>query len=595
MTVRQAAPLLLRVAAFALAVIGIIDPRMRLAERVPPAVELRVVPGGDTEVDAAMRAVVDGLQRALSGRVAFNSGARPAARVFAGDVSTVELSSAADVPVSTIALQTPPSPNVRISAADSPSPVPFGWAARFAATIDGAGMAGRTSTVVLEQNGVTLAQATHTWRTDRERTQVEMVYAAPRAGASRVALRVLPAEGEAVTSDNRADLRLTTVDRQLKVLVHEPRPSWAAAFVRRALEESAAFAVSSVTGASRGVAVRAGAPPHRLTAAALAPFDLVISGAPEELTRSDVDALRDFARVRGGAVIFVPDRRPSGPYLDVVPAGSFDEVLVDSPLQVRSAQAGSLRASVLVIPRDAARGRAIASIDQKAGEQPVILEWMSGAGRVIFAGALDAWRFRTSGGEGYAGFWESLAMAEALLSPRKIELSIHPAIARPGEAVTIRARLRRTELDENPSRTRTAPVTGRIIGGDGAATPIRLWPTAEAGAIEGRIAAPAEGRYDVQVASGQITADDVLITAADVRHAAGSAERQLDVAHAVAAATGGVAAAADDLSPLERMLTSLPSGEVTRTRHPARSPLSVAAFAVLLCAEWAIRRRRGLR
>lgn len=595
MTTPAAGAAVLRVAAFVLAAIGIIDPRLRVTERVPPAVELKILDSVGGEDSETVRRAAEGMRQSLSGRVAFNSAETPAARVIAGDVSALDPLPPADVPVSVISVRKPSLPNVRIAAVDNPPPTPLGWSARVAARIEAAGMAGRTSTIVLEQNGVTLARTTHAWKSDREQTEIEMFYAAPVTGVGRVAVRVLPAEGETVTSDNRADLRLATVDRRLTVLVHEARPSWSAAFVRRALEESAAFAVSSVTGTSRGLAMRAGAAPRRLTVDALAPFDLVVSGAPEALTRGDVDALRSFARVRGGAVIFVPDRRPSGPYVDMVPAGGFHEVLVERPLQVRSSQPGSIRASELAVPTDAAGGRTLASVDQTGAARPVIVEWMSGAGRVVFAGALDAWRFRGSNGDGYAGFWRSLAAAAALRSPRRIEMSIDPPIARPGEIVTIRVRLRRTELDESPARTRTPPVSAQIIGAAGASTAIRLWPTSEAGAFEGRIAAPADGRYDVRATGGQAQADDVLITAADVRHAAGSAERQWDAADALAAATGGLAVAADGLPALEHMLASLPSRETTGAGHPTRSMFYVAAFTVLLCAEWAMRRRRGLR
>ncbi|HET7219707.1 MAG TPA: hypothetical protein VFJ02_16740 [Vicinamibacterales bacterium] len=596
MTTSGALPLLLRIAAVALAALGVIDPRLQWSETVPAAVDLRIVSDHDDTAGAdAARSAVDRLQRSVGEKVAFNTGAAPAARVLVGGVSTIDPLPIADVSVSTIAVGKPSSPNVRIVAADSPAAAPLGWSARIDATIEAVGMSGRKSVVVLEQQGVALARTEYAWRSDRERTQVEMFYAAPVTGVSRVSLRVLPAEGEAITLDNKVDLRLETVARQLQVLVHEPRPSWATAFVRRALEQSAVFDVAASTGASRGLAVRAGAPPSRLTAGALEAFDLVVAGAPEELTRGEVDALRSFARVRGGAVILVPDRRPSGPYVDLLPTARFEEVLVENPLPLRSPQPGSVRGSEIAIPREVGAGRVIASVGQKAAEEPVIVEWTAGAGRVIFAGALDAWRFRAADSDGYARFWEALAATASVASPRKIEVSIDPPIARPGESVAVRARLRRTELIETATRTRTAPLEARIMGADGSTTPIRMWPTADVGVFEGRIVAPAEGRYDVQVASEQTTADDVLITAADVRHAAGTLDSSADVAGAIAMSTGGVAVGAEDLAPLERLLASLPQGVTTRAIHPVRSMLYVTAFAALLCAEWTLRRRRGLR
>jgi hypothetical protein len=54
-----------------------------------------------------------------------------------------------------------------------------------------------------------------------------------------------------------------------------------------------------------------------------------------------------------------------------------------------------------------------------------------------------------------------------------------------------------------------------------------------------------------------------------------------------------VAVAATDLAPLERHLRSLSREEVDRTIRPARSLGLVVIFTTLLCAEWALRRRRG--
>jgi hypothetical protein len=44
----------------------------------------------------------------------------------------------------------------------------------------------------------------------------------------------------------------------------------------------------------------------------------------------------------------------------------------------------------------------------------------------------------------------------------------------------------------------------------------------------------------------------------------------------------------------DALRTTYPARTVTRAVHPMRSPWWVVAFAVLLCGEWAIRRKRGL-
>ena len=198
-----------------------------------------------------------------------------------------------------------------------------------------------------------------------ERFDARLHYTPPSSGTSTVTLRVLPFEGEAVVTDNAVDLRLEVSERRLNVLVHEPRPSWNAAFVRRALEQDPSFEVSTIVQASKGLAVRAGSPPAALTAAALSPFDVVLIGAPEELRQSELEALRTFARIRGGAVVFLPDRRPAGRYLELIPSAKldpsakFDEVLVDRAIAIQSIAGAPLRASEIAVYRESPPGASV--------------------------------------------------------------------------------------------------------------------------------------------------------------------------------------------------------------------------------------------
>ena len=103
--------------------------------------------------------------------------------------------------------------------------------------------------------------------------------------------------------------------RRLRILAFDPRPSWGSAFIRRALEADPSFEVATRVRASRGPEVRTGAAPIVLGDATLAPFDLALIGAPEELSASELSALDRFASVRGGTVVFVADRASSGGYL----------------------------------------------------------------------------------------------------------------------------------------------------------------------------------------------------------------------------------------------------------------------------------------
>ena len=293
-------------------------------------------------------------------------------------------------------------------------------------------MEGRTSRIVLEERGAELAHLEHRWSRESEQFDAALRYTPPASGTSIVTLRVVPVDGETTVSDNAVDLRLAASGDRFRILVHEPRPSWNATFVRRALEEDPTFDVSTLVQASKGLEVRAGNPPAALTTDALNPFDAVLVGAPEELRGSEIDALRAFARRRGGAVVLLPDRRPSGRYLDLIPSPQFDEVLVENPIELGSIGGAPLRATELAVHRAGVPGsEVLATSNQGQDRRPVVLEWPDGSGRVLFSGAMDAWRFRAAADDGFGRFWRARMAEAALAAPSRLEVKVSPGVPSP--------------------------------------------------------------------------------------------------------------------------------------------------------------------
>ena len=436
---------LLRSAAVATGLVGLIDPSWTARRPAPVPVEVKA----PADLQRAAGDVRRNLENQLRDRITFDSDAQPAAVVLVGRTGSMTSLDRDGVSISTVSLGSP-APNVRVIAAVDPDPVRVGWTATVGAVVEGVGMAGKASRIVLEQRGVEIAREEHRWKENAERFDARLHYTPPSSGTSTVTLRVLPFDGEAVVTDNAVDLRLAVSERRLNVLVHEPRPSWNAAFVRRSLEQDPSFEVSTIVQASKGLAVRAGSPPAALTAAALSPFDVVLIGAPEELRQSEIEALLTFARIRGGAVVFLPDRRPAGRYLELIPSAKFDEVLVDSAIAIQSIAGAPLRASEIAVFRASLPGASVlASIELSIdrGKRPVVLEWPVGAGRIVFSGAMDAWRFRAAPDDGFGRFWRSRIAEAAAAAPSRLEASITPGVPRPGQDVTIRARIRPTELE----------------------------------------------------------------------------------------------------------------------------------------------------
>jgi hypothetical protein len=587
-----------------LACAGVVDPAWNVRRAEPAPVDLRIavaspsIPGanGQSKLTAA-EGIRRRLETSLDGFVSFSSAADPVAILAIGDAPGAA-SIPDDLPVSTVLLDAPLSPNVRILRANNPAPVPPGWTASINATIEARGLSGRTSRIVLESQGVELASVDHAWTRDSELFEAVLSYAPPTDRTWNVTLRAVPLETEATSADNAVDLRIIADARRPNVLSYELRPSWAATFVRRAIEADPRFDVSALTEASRGLEVSVGQPITTLTADSLTPFDAVLIGAPEELPAAEVQALRSFVRRRGGTVVLLPDKRPAGRYLDLLPPVGFDELLVERPIALRPESgrpAEALQASEFAIPRDLAGGDGLASLDHGKGLRPVIVSWPLGAGRVVFSGALDSWRYRAASDVAFARFWTARIGEAAIEAPRRLELSSTPGVVRPGEEIAVRVQLRPTEFDETRSPIRLPAVRASLSGRNGVYELIRLWPTPETGVFEGRLKAPQAGQYGLSATTDTgATAYDVVTVVADAQPVAGSYENVRDAMRSVAESTGGVAVTATDLTPLERYLRSLPAKTAEQSVHPTRSLWFALTFMALTCGEWTIRRRRGL-
>jgi hypothetical protein len=580
---------ILRAASIALGVVALIDPAFRQDRTQPIAVRVQPASATAADRDLADR-VRQRLASGLEDRADTVSSETPDAVVIAGEPT--DWSSITDgIPVSIVTDAGPNARNVRVVDVAAPTRMFPGVPAPVVITVAGRELVGESTRISLHLEGVEIDAIDHKWTRADETLTAQLEYLPPSAGRRQLRVSASAAGGEATESDNRVDLAIDVVERKLRVLVHEPRPSWQGTFVRRALEEDPLFEVSGLARTSKGIAVRTGEPPERLVAANLEGFDAIVVGAPEELRDSDVTALEWYLRTRGGAVILVPDRRPSGPYVRMIPAAAFQEVLIDSAAVLRG-DAGALRGSEFALPDKIAPGvDVMAGLTRNSGTRPVVIGWPEGLGRAIFSGALDAWRHR-SRPEEFTAFWRVRILSAAAQSPAPLEVTVAPTVARVGDHLRLAVRLRPTEFARGP-RTGVLPELAAVAQtADGSRVPVRLWPTAEPGTYEGAFDVTSAGRVAVEVTAGARLASRAELMGADAaREAAGPRSAAIDL---FARATGGTVADVSDLSDIESHLRGLQQRSGPETIRPARSPYWVAAFVVLVGAEWFLRRRRGL-
>jgi hypothetical protein len=473
-------------------------------------------------------------------------------------------------------------PNVRIVRVDAPREVPSATAIHVDAVVEGAGVAGRTTHLAVRIGGLEVGRASHQWTSDREhwRAGIDVV----PVGEPPFALRVeaTPADDEADPQDNVADTSVDVRRSAFRIQVYEPRPSWAATFVRRALEADPRFQVASLGFTSRGVSAttRDGVRPDdpRLDS-----FDVVVAGGVDRLSARDVRSLDRFMRERGGAVVLVPDMKiGSWPVRDLLPF-EMTERLLERPATLNaSPPLAALEASELLVASNPAPGSQVVAATGGADTAAIVVSMPHGDGRLLVSGAMDAWRFRAAGASAFDRFWQATIAGLAVAAPPPIEVSVEPPLLRPGEQGEVIVRMRSSGHEA---------VRASIDG-----QPIRLRPQPEAGAFRGTFtanAAPGRSTIEVHAAGAQaLSASRTLLVMSDARRAM-SAAPSLAM---LASSHGGIDVGPERIADVERFVRSAAaSPRTTVVRHPMRSMWWIVPFAACLCAEWWLRRRRGLR
>ena len=559
--------------AIAIAVAAVIDPAIPVPRAERPV--LRVVADAPGEHDA-------GAARLAAAGFTIDPARRESATVLVTDRVPPDPAPGA----TWIVDATPAAPNVRVShAATSTLRLPR-QALDIAVVVHGEGVAGRTTELVAEDHGIPVATARHEWSSDRERWDAHLQYLPPAPGADRLSVRASAVQGETSTADNAADVALPPARGPVRVLVVEAAVTWPALFVRRALEGQGTFSIAAVQRAAKTVTTRAGGPPPALTRGALAPYEVVLAGGPEQMPPSDLEVLRWFVEARGGVLLLVPDQQPGAGVRSLTGIDAFDARVVESPLRL----SGGLVATEIAVPRGAPSSATVLSADPEG--HPVVVSIRRGAGAVVVSGALDAWRNRGQDDEAFARFWRSAIASAALTVPAPLEVTADPAIAQPGQPVAVSARVRDIDLSPGAERVAVDSVQARAIDPDGKTDEsIRLWPTAEPGVFRGDWRPQSPGRYDVSVSAGALRGDATIVVAADVASPAAGDSEDLAL---LARASGGRSFRAPQMLELTAALKSAyPATRGVRRVRLMRSAWWCVPFASLLCVEWALRRRRG--
>jgi hypothetical protein len=363
------------------------------------------------------------------------------------------------------------------------------------------------------------------------------------------------------------------------VLMYEPQATWLGTFVRRAISEDPRFQLDARTRLAPQISVGAGRG-TLLTKDALSNTTAIIVSAPESLTAAEVDLLEQYVATRGGSLVLLPDRRPSGPIARLLPAITSERRNTD-PRSV-----GLLRAAEFLVFDGSAEG---VTVLDKLDDQPVVISRALGRGRIILSGALDAWRFRDATGQ-FARFWASLVAAAADSAGQSLQVTLDEALIAPGELTNVTVEWRR--MDTMPPAITAA---AHVRCDDGYVSPIRLWPDARRGTFHGLVHAMTPSRCVVQAAitsPSDVVGSAALHIADEPQHAAGNTD---SLESAIMAHGGVVVDAGAEAALASHVRERLPTERKPQETRPMRSAGWIIPFAACLGAEWWLRRRQGLR
>jgi hypothetical protein len=388
----------------------------------------------------------------------------------------------------------------------------------------------------------------------------------PLAGGAR-ALRV-------VAGDDIEDIGVVVETTPAPVFAYEPEPTWSGTFVRRAIEDDARFAVVGRTRVAPPVTVTRG-DGGPLSAAAIGDAAAVVVTAPQALNPADVQLLDRFVTQRGGSLLVVPDQRPAGAVLQLLPRVSAQR------RETQPRAVGPLRVREWLTFEPGAGTAVLAAL---AGE-PVVLSRAVGRGRVIVSGALDAWRFRDDESS-YSAFWTGLAWEAAMAAGKPLHLRAEHVVVRPGEPIRVDAELQ--SLDEVPM---PLSASGSMTCGE-QRDAVRWWPGGRPGTFTSVVRPQVGDGCEVHLTVGDHTASLPLVVRPDAQRGG----RHPDALETAVHAHGGVVADTGDgeTALIDRASAQLPSVETSTPTSPMRSPYWLIVFAACLGSEWWLRRRAGL-
>lgn len=510
---------------------------------------------------------------------------------------------------------------------------------------------GQSFVMRIEDDGETLWEKTLTTeRNHRRKVEFdfpikELVEARRKdtAGAEYTSLplslkvNITPLDGEKDQANNQSPLRVRAVTQRRKLLLLDGRPRWEFRYLRNMFERDPKWEVNAlVAGTEITDSWPRGNGPGKFPTEkeALFAYDLIGFGeVPRKLlTEAELGWIREFVGTRGGGIFFVDGQRdvlrgyagtPLGTLFPIEWLGKGGrELPANLQLTDRGAEFGPLRlasdpaenASLwrnLQPPHWVTHAKALPGaetlVEAMVGAQklPVVVTRRFGAGKVLYMGLDESWRWRYNVADQWQEpFWHQ--MANAIMEPpyavrdKHLALDVGAVNYHAGDAAEIRVRL---SDEQGRVVSRGSPVAVLYRDGEKISTLSLSADENEGGLFRGKTSPLTHGRYEVAVdARGAVPETSLPRVEFHVVGKGGDTSREMgelscneELLQQMARASAGEYYREEDAARLVEKLEPLSKGRVEESETILwQSWWWFVPVIGLLTVEWILRKRVGL-